>query len=312
MISILLALAVTLPAADQPTPRKASSIAPSLPALTREEEEKLDAIIDRFIQADTGRLKGAAAVKAKKEFDSLKSEAIPALLRGLQTAAKINHSCPVLMITKKLHNLLVGSDDNKLLEFARDEIGAAMHKSRHANTLRTLRVKLALRQNALARMKPAGPAGMTTSQLARAAGAEKGAKLEGVLRELEKRKGPEVLEGLARAARNSDAKASKAGRDSLDRFLTRQPVAQVKEAMKSKDAEVRKGAIRAAVKHASLVPGVIDLLTEASQDIRAEARAALKSRSKEDFGPEDDATIKEQQEAQKKWRAWWKKNEKKK
>ena len=87
-----------------------------------------------------------------------------------------------------------------------------------------------------------------------------------------------------------------------------QPVLIIKTKMTDKSVEIRQSAIRAAVKHATLVPNVIALLTDASQDIRAEARQALKTLSKtEDFGPDDDATPKQQEAAQKKWQAWWKK-----
>src|SRR5690242_5842866 len=134
MNTLLILIALCAGDADTKT-RKPSDIAPSLPALTREEEDKLDAIIDRFILADIGRLRGAEARQAIKEFESLKKEAIPALIRGLNKAAKINHSCPVLTISKKLNVMLLSSDDMKLLDFARDEIGADVGKSRYAGTL---------------------------------------------------------------------------------------------------------------------------------------------------------------------------------
>src|SRR5262249_45009397 len=185
MTSIMLSLALSLVTAADKTdkPRKASIIAPSLPAVTQEEEDKFDDIIDRFILADTGRLKGAAAAKATKEFLALKPEAIPALIRGLNKAAKISHSCPVLMISKKLVKMLSASTDDKLLEYAKDEIGAGVKASRHAGTLRDLRFKISMRRNALARLKPQGPAGMTMTDLVRSAGRETGSKLEGVIKE---------------------------------------------------------------------------------------------------------------------------------
>ena len=120
MTTTVLVLGLALVAGDgQSKPRKPSAIAPSLPALTKEEEAKLDEIIDRLIQADTGRLRGAAGRKAVEEFEALKSEAIPALIRGLNKAARSNYTCPVLMIRKKLTKLLMASTDQVLLEFAR-------------------------------------------------------------------------------------------------------------------------------------------------------------------------------------------------
>src|SRR4051812_29179717 len=99
-------LVLALAAADpETTPRKPSALAPSLPALGRDEEDKLDAVIDRFIQADTGRLRPADTRKAMQDFDKLGHESIPALIRGLNRSAKINHSCPAVTIAKKLDRL---------------------------------------------------------------------------------------------------------------------------------------------------------------------------------------------------------------
>src|SRR4051812_21717806 len=128
MTPTLLALTAVLLAAD-PAPdtkpaRKPHPLAPSLPELTKEEEEKLDDIINRFIQADIGGLQGPEGRQAQRDFEALGPEAIPALIRGINRAAQLEHSCPTLMIAKKLSRMLMKSDDQKLLDFARDEIGA--------------------------------------------------------------------------------------------------------------------------------------------------------------------------------------------
>src|SRR5947209_3385886 len=84
------------------TARKQSSIAPSLHELTDDEEAELDRIIDRFIDGDIGKLRGADAKKARQEFGRLGPDAIPALIRGINKAAKIEGSCPATIIAKKL------------------------------------------------------------------------------------------------------------------------------------------------------------------------------------------------------------------
>ena len=124
-------VAVLLGAADEAS-AQAKPVAPSLPALTKEEEAKLETVVDRLILADTGRLRGDDARKAVKEFDKLGPEAIPALIRGLQRSAKMSQSCPVVLIAKKLIRLLDASTDPILLEYARDEIGAGIKGSAHA------------------------------------------------------------------------------------------------------------------------------------------------------------------------------------
>ena len=52
---------------------KSSPYAPSLPYLTKEEEGKLDKIIDRFMLYDIGRLQGEAARKALKDFKEVEN-----------------------------------------------------------------------------------------------------------------------------------------------------------------------------------------------------------------------------------------------
>ena len=127
MNAALLALAVTAClTADEPmdtTPmRKPHPLAPSLPQLTADEEDKIDDVVNHFIQYDIGQLRGEEGRKTKKEFDALQPEAIPALIRGLNRAAKLEFSCPATVIAKKLNGMLMASDDAKLLEFARVRI----------------------------------------------------------------------------------------------------------------------------------------------------------------------------------------------
>jgi hypothetical protein len=314
MTTAVLVLALTLIAADdQAKPRKPSSIAPSLPALTREEEAKYDAILDRFIQADIGRLRGSAARKAIAEFEALKPEAIPAMIRGLNRAARLNATCPVLMIGKKLTRMLLASDDQKLLEFARDEIGADTANSKYKSALADIRVRIMLRKNYLANLTPSrplaprGPAALSTAELAKAASTERGAKLKGIIGELSKRDGKEAMAGLTVAASSYEGDTQKLAREAMDTVLGRLIASALAERLADENIEVRRSAVRvAAGKHASLVPKVIDLLTDDSGEVRAEARTALKKLSKgEDFGPSSDANRAQQRQAQKKWRDWW-------
>jgi hypothetical protein len=312
MTTTMLVLGLALFAAEGDSrPRKPSAVAPSLPALSKEEEARIEEIIDRFIRADTGRIRGVAARKAIAELNALKAEAIPALIRGLNRAARMNATCPVLTIHKKLSRLLLSSDDQVLLEYARDEIGADIGASKYAATLRDLRVKIALRKNALARAgttkpTPRGLGGLSTSELAKSAGSERGARLRAVLEELGKRSGKEALTGLAVAAGSSEADARKLAQQSLDAVLGRLGSTELGERLQDDNAEVRKAAIRVAARNPRLVGKVIDRLDDASPDVIAEARAALKKLSKgKDFGPSDDATAEQRRQAQEKWRDWW-------
>jgi hypothetical protein len=137
------------------TPRKPNPLAPSLPELSEDEEKKIEAIIDRFIEADTGKLHGPEARKAIQEFHKLGPEATFALIRGMNKAAAIDHSCPAVTIARKLQATLKGTGDTELLQYARENIGLGVTKSRHMGVLKDLKVSCAARQAALERQSPA-------------------------------------------------------------------------------------------------------------------------------------------------------------
>ena len=312
--SLLLGLVLADPSpSTKDAPRKASAIAPSLPALTLEEENKLDELIDRFIQADTGKLKGDAGKKAIRDFEGLGREAIPALIRGLNKAAGIEHSCPTLMISRKLTKMLLTSNDPELLEFARDNIGAGVGRSMHSGNLNDLRVQCMLRKNALARLgvtgTPVGPkpvTSLTTVELVKAADSAKGSRLKQVLTELEKRRGAEVLTVLAVKMKESDRDVRTLAQELVDRHLGRQKPDVIRAKLADDDAEIRKASIRVAVRKPELVGDVIARLDDALTDVREEAHSSLVKLAKgKDFGPRGDADAGERQKAQERWRTWW-------
>jgi hypothetical protein len=138
------------------TPRKPHPLAPSLPELTEDEDKAIEAVIERFIQADTGKLTGPEGKKAIREFHQLGPEATFALIRGLNKAAAIDHSCPAVTIARKLHGTLSKTRDSQLLEYARENIGAGVTRSRHMTVLKDLRVTCMVRKGALERQRPAG------------------------------------------------------------------------------------------------------------------------------------------------------------
>jgi hypothetical protein len=314
-LSMTLALVLHGAPPKSADPPKQSGIAPSLRALTDEEEQKLDEIIDRFIEQDTGKLKGEEGKKAKKEFEKLGRDAIPALIRGLNRAAAIEHSCPVLVIAKKLNKLLASSDDLELLEFARENIGAGVGRTRHSSILKDLRVSCMLRSNVVKRKQAAaaaaGPkqaARMTVAELTSAAGSERGARLKQVLTELEKRRGDEVISALGTAAAASyDKEIQELARSLLGKHLSRQKIDVIKARLGDDSVEVRIAAAGAvAAKKLKLGSELIDLLEDKEARVRDAAHKALLSLSMgKDYGPDAKAGDKERAEAIKKWREWW-------
>jgi len=313
---IYLTLVALLVAADD-APRKQSAIAPSLLALTKEEEAQIEKVVERLILADTGRLRGEEARKAIKEFDKLGPEAIPALIRGLNDSAKLSQSCPVVLITKKLIRLLDASTDPVLLEYAKDEIGAGIKGAAHARILQDLKFRVTLRKNAIARMKPIAPATrepftLSTPELAKAISTTRGISLRGVLKELGKRDGKEALDGLTTAAGSENANVRLVAREMLDLHLGRMPASSLGEVLRDNRVEARLGAVRVAGTQDNMVPELLDRLTDDNATVRAEVRASLKKLSKtEDFGPEADATPAQRREAKRKWQAWWDKRSEK-
>lgn len=299
------------PTKDTKEKPKRSPYAPSLPYLTKEEEDKLDKIVDRFMEYDIGRLQGREGAKALKEFKDLGPEAIPALVRGLNRAAKIEHSCPCVVIAQKLGKLLAASEDQELMEFVKDEIGSGVGRTIHGGVLKDLRFAVSLRKNALARQGSlsAGPkatGGMTVAELADAASIERGPRLRSILIELSKRRGEEVGPALANAAASYDKEIQKLGRDLLDRHLSRQSESAVKENLGHELVEMRKSAMRViAVKMPRLGGELIDRLSDDKEEVRTAAHEALVKLSRgQDFGPAAGADKEQIAEAQAKWRSW--------
>jgi hypothetical protein len=320
---LTLTLVTVAPAGGKFADRERHPLAPSLPLLTDKEYEAIEGVIDRFIEYDIGKLKGARAAKAVADFKALGPEAIPVLLDGLNKAANLEGSCPAVLIAKKLAQLLSASNDPELLDFARGMIGTGVTARRHTVVLKDLKVTCQLRKAYLQRvalMNKGGTAGkvapaagkpprsMTVAELAQAAGSERGPRLKLVLTELEKRTGPQVLEALGAAAAGSYEKdIQQHARGLLDKHLARQPAATVKAKLQDDRGEVRAAAARAvAARGLRYGSELIDLLTDADKDVRQAARQALVRLSRgQDFGPAPGASEDEVTAAVRDWSAWW-------
>lgn len=136
--ALLLVIAVD-PVPRETDTRKPHPLAPSLPLLTDKEEGELDGIISRFIDADTGKLTGPAARKAMDDFRLLGPEATFALIRGFNKSAHIDHSCPALTIARKLTGYLSRTADIELLQYAKENIGVGVRKTKHGDVIQDLK-----------------------------------------------------------------------------------------------------------------------------------------------------------------------------
>src|SRR5262249_18289782 len=148
---------------------------------------------------------------------------------------------------------------------------------------------------------PKTPAKMTTAELITETGKQGGTQLKALLTELEQRKGPEVPPGFSAVIKANDTETAQYARDLMDKNMTRQGAAFVKQKRKAADVEIRRSAIRTASKAASLLSDLIDALADEDADAREDAHQGLKKWSKgEDFGPAGDADKKQIEDAQSK------------
>jgi hypothetical protein len=296
--------------------RPPNPLAPSLPQLTDKEEAHFDRVIDRFIDYDIGRLRGEEGKKALAEFKRLGPEATPALIRGINRAARIDGSCPAVTIAKKLSYFLKTTNDSELLEFARENIGAGVTESRHMNVLRDLRFTCSLRKRAIAQNPiayrasppPSGPRFLSIGELVNeAADTADSPQREELIKELERRPTKQLLSALAPVAADSDHdKTQQVARDVLVRCLNHLSPKAIKEKLKDDRAEVRAAAARVVgIKRLHHEAELIELVGGGDEEVRQAARQALFQLSGgSDFGPEPDADVAARAAAARKWRDW--------
>jgi hypothetical protein len=303
------------------------SVAPLSQAPGEDREQKFDQIIDRFIDYDTGKLPGAEGKHAMAEFTKLGPEALPALIRGLNRAAKIEHSCPAVTIAKKLNAMLRASQSPGLLEFARENIGAGVTQSSHMGVIKDLRVLCMLRKRVLLERGVTDPdeapepartstletqprrkkvRELTTKELAEGTGTERGLRLRMVLEELGKREGTEAIDALGSAASTREGEPQKLARELLAKKMDSLDNTTLKAKLKDDRPEIRMAAIRAAGSRSlRMGEALIELLSDTDDSIRQAARESLKRVSGgQDLGPKSDANEADRKHAAEQWRAW--------
>lgn len=127
----------------------AGQVPENAPRLENQTEEEYDRIVDRFILYDIGRLGVLEGQQALRDFNRLDARAIPALVRGLNRAANIEASCPVVLISNKLRSLLSFTEDTRVLESALRTLGQGVNRTYHAEILRDVRQELVHRRTAI-------------------------------------------------------------------------------------------------------------------------------------------------------------------
>jgi hypothetical protein len=309
------------PYADRPR----HPLAPSLPLLSKEENAKLEAVVDRFIQLEIGKLPKSQEKAAKDELYRLGPEAIFALVEGFNRAARIESSCAVVTIGKKIEGIVNGTRDVDLITYVRENVGAGLEKDGKrplptVNSIRNIQTACLLRRGELLRRglaNSAGPASlkslgsMSMPELEKAGAKERGEALKKVLIEVERRQDSQTPAILGKVASSADAGASKLARALLVQYSEKQSPTQLKVLLKHESAEVRAAAARTiGAKGLRYGEELIALLQDEASVAQQAARAALVQLSGGmDFGPAAGASFGDRATAAQKWRKWWQEQE---
>jgi len=292
--------------------REAHPLAPSLPRLTKAEEQRIESIIDRMVQADIGKLSGADAKKAVDDFKTLGPQATFSLIDNLNRTANMESSCPAVIIAKKLAGFFLKTEDIQLLTFAKENIGAGVTAKRHLNVLHDLQTNILLRKGtlqrrALATKGVAKPlSAMSLAELENAA-KQNGPQLKSILVEAEKRQGAKAVDVLLMGIANQDEQVAKLSEGLLAKNLNHQTGDVLKSLLKHDQRRIRIAAAETiGAKKLRFGKELIDLLQDGDVDVRQASRRALVQISGGvDHGPDADASFGDREAAIERWRAWW-------
>ena len=308
LLLILLIMGQTVPITGK---REPNPLAPSLPLLSEAEEARYDKIVNQFIKYDLGQLPGAEGLKAKNDFLKLTSESIPALFRGLQISSKLEHSCPVAMISQKLKSFLLKSEDDELLDFARDELTSALEGSRHAPLLQDMRLGVTLRRKVVLANKPAVPKwllSMTVAEMLKSLQEEENQQKHKLMaQELGRRGDHESLQGLGLFAVSFYPEVKEPSIKLLQEKMRKLKIGELQEFLKDMNPLLRQKAAEA-MGNLKAIKGseeLVPLLLDANGGVQKAAREALvKIGAGKDFGPIDFSNSESVRKSQSEWKRW--------
>jgi hypothetical protein len=322
MLALSFAAALLLFGGDDPyADRPRHPLAKSLPQLTKEETAKIDAVVDRFIQLEIGKLPKKEEKSAKDDLYRLGPEAIFSLVDGFNRAAMISSSCATVTIGKKIENIVAASSDLDLIAYVRENVGAGVDEATKkklplVNSIRNVHTTCLLRKGELLRnaansAKSPTPGKaislMSMAELEKAAGKERGEQLKKVLTEIERRQSERTPIILAKVASSGDTDVKKLARGLLVSYAEKQSPTQLKLLLKHDSGEVRAAAVKAvANKNLRWGDELIALLQDDDGGVQQAARGALVQMADgKDFGPAPNASTGDRAAAVQKWRTWW-------
>ncbi|HEV3081049.1 MAG TPA: prenyltransferase/squalene oxidase repeat-containing protein [Gemmataceae bacterium] len=149
-------------------------------------------------------------------------------------------------------------------------------------------------------------AGRLSSELVDAAPQRQGALID----RLRDSKGVVNTEALSLAIPRLSGSARQKARDALVRRLMRMTADTLRDKLSEDDLEIRRAAALACAmkEDKDYVPDLIKLLEDPEPPVARAAHAALKNLTKQDFGPDADASRAERAQAIERWNDWWSKN----
>ncbi len=281
-----------------------------------------DRIVDDFIRYDIGQLPGEPGRRAYAAFNSLQGDAaVAALVRGVNKAARIGNSCPIIVICGRLQSLLPGTQNRDLLASAfrqLDSSGSGVYYANYVENMRQLvDQRLAAVSGEAPQLRRQLQGGGTASQLRRAripmeewscedlaeaVTQEKDAELVSVLEELKGRQGAQHTDALARAIEQVDEQAKHVARGLLAQRLLRMTDRTLQAKLQDPNAEVRAAAARAiGYKGSPLLQELVAALQDRSPLVVGFAHESLVKLTGEDFGPDENASVAESYSAKLRW-----------
>jgi HEAT repeats len=287
--------------------------------LSEKENAKLEAVVDRFIRLEMGKLPKSQEQEAKDELYRLGPEAIFALVDGFNRAAAVESSCATVTIGKKIESIVRSTNDIDLITYIRENLGTGLDKSGKrplpvTNSLRNVQTTCLLRKGEILRKgltvgqpKSQAASSMSMSELGKAASRERGEAHKKVLIEVERRQSTETPAILGKAASGADAEGRKLAKVLLLKYADKQSPTLLKTLLKHESAEVRAAAARTiGSKDLRYGDELIALLADEDAGVQQAAREALVQISGGmDFGPQPGASIGARNAAAQKWRQWW-------
>lgn len=278
-------------------------------------------LINDFIKWDIGALRGARAKDVPSKFNALNgSDAIPALVAGVEKAAKMRQSCPIMVLASKLSSLLAGCDDPNVVARAERELSKT-GKSHWGSYITGIRNVARNRAKMLPKPSKRSKAGKdpstTTGHMFSGGGSQSLAEVleqRRIKRLLSKVNGMSTAE-LLKVVASDDPMMRVAALGAFQRRasgatgrqMLKSRLSSITQALKSPNEEVRIAAAQllGGLGDRRAVPDLIGLIPDDSKRVRMEAVNALRAITYRRFGPTYDSSEDECRAEAGKWKEWW-------